>query len=126
MKRALIGLTALSMLACGPGATPDEGDETTGDETVVEVVREAPPRQPPPESGPPRDVQFPDIARADAAGLDVNTVRFGDLPLILNGVMDPKTTAHGPNESMDLSIFRKAIATNVYLYDELSDALSEG
>ena len=45
--------------------------------------------------------------------------RFGDLPLILNGVMDPKTTAHGPNESMDLSIFRKAIATNVYLYDEL-------
>ena len=45
--------------------------------------------------------------------------RFGDLPLILNGVMDPKTTAHGPNESMHLGIFRKAIAANVYLYDEL-------
>lgn len=45
--------------------------------------------------------------------------RFGDLPLILNGVMDPKTTAHGPNESMHLRIFRKAIAANVHLYDEL-------
>jgi cysteinylglycine-S-conjugate dipeptidase len=45
--------------------------------------------------------------------------RFGDLPLILNGVMDPKSTAHGPNESMHLGIFRKAIAANVFLYDEL-------
>ena len=50
--------------------------------------------------------------------------RYGDLPLILNGVMDPKTTAHGPNESMHLGIFRKAIAANVYLYDELG-ALSK-
>ena len=48
--------------------------------------------------------------------------RFGDLPLILNGVMDPLTTAHGPNESMHLGIFRKAIAANVYLYDELAKA----
>lgn len=46
--------------------------------------------------------------------------RFGDLPLILNGVMDPKTTAHGPNESMHLGLFAKAIAANVYLYDELA------
>ncbi len=46
--------------------------------------------------------------------------RFGDLPLILNGVMDPKTTAHGPNESMHLGIFRKAIAANVYLLAELA------
>ncbi len=45
--------------------------------------------------------------------------RFGNLPLILNGVMDPNTTAHGPNESMHLGVFRKAIAANVYLYDEL-------
>ncbi|MCB9743192.1 MAG: M20/M25/M40 family metallo-hydrolase [Alphaproteobacteria bacterium] len=45
--------------------------------------------------------------------------RFGDLPLILNGVMDPRTTAHGPNESMHLGVFRKAIAANVYLLDEL-------
>ncbi|MCB9668679.1 MAG: M20/M25/M40 family metallo-hydrolase [Alphaproteobacteria bacterium] len=46
--------------------------------------------------------------------------RYGDLPLILNGVMDPLTTAHGPNESMHLGVFRKAIAANVYLLDELS------
>ena len=41
------------------------------------------------------------------------------LPLILNGVMDPLTTAHGPNESLHLGIFRKAMLANVYLYEEL-------
>ncbi|MEO0602719.1 MAG: M20/M25/M40 family metallo-hydrolase [Myxococcota bacterium] len=46
--------------------------------------------------------------------------RFGDRPLILNGVMDPLTTAHGPNESMHLGIFRKAVLANVYLLDELA------
>lgn len=45
--------------------------------------------------------------------------RYGDLPLILNGVMDPRTTAHGPNESMHLGVFRKAIRANVHLYEEL-------
>jgi acetylornithine deacetylase/succinyl-diaminopimelate desuccinylase-like protein len=49
--------------------------------------------------------------------------RFGDLPLILNGVMDPQTTAHGPNESLHLGVFHKAIAANVYLLDELGSAL---
>jgi len=52
--------------------------------------------------------------------------RFGDLPLILNGVMDPMTTAHGPNESMDLSVFRKAIAANIYLLAELGALGREG
>lgn len=46
--------------------------------------------------------------------------RFGDLPLILNGVMDPETSAHGPDESLHLGVFRKAILANVYLLDELS------
>jgi acetylornithine deacetylase/succinyl-diaminopimelate desuccinylase-like protein len=46
--------------------------------------------------------------------------RFGDLPLILNGVIDPETTAHGPNESMHLGVFERAIAANVYLLAELS------
>lgn len=50
--------------------------------------------------------------------------RFGDLPLILNGVIDPQTTAHGPNESLHLGIFAKTIQANVYLYDELSRELS--
>lgn len=45
--------------------------------------------------------------------------RFGDLPLILNGVIDPDTTAHGPDESLHLGVFAKAILANVYLYDEL-------
>lgn len=47
--------------------------------------------------------------------------RFGDLPLILNGVMDPETGAHGPNESMHLGVFRKAILANVHLYAELAE-----
>ena len=46
--------------------------------------------------------------------------KYGDLPLILNGVMDPLTTAHGPNESLHLGVFRKAVLANVHLYDELS------
>ncbi|GDX79074.1 dipeptidase [Deltaproteobacteria bacterium] len=50
--------------------------------------------------------------------------RFGDLPLILNGVIDPMTTAHGPDESLHLGVFKKAILANVYLYDELAAALA--
>jgi len=45
--------------------------------------------------------------------------RYGDRPLILNGVMDPATGAHGPDESMHLGVFQKAIVANVYLYEEL-------
>jgi acetylornithine deacetylase/succinyl-diaminopimelate desuccinylase-like protein len=45
--------------------------------------------------------------------------RYGDLPLILNGVMDPETGAHGANESMHVDVFRKAILANVHLYAEL-------
>ena len=45
--------------------------------------------------------------------------RFGDLPLILNGVMDPETVAHGPNESLHLGVFKKAVSANVYLLEEL-------
>ncbi|MFO0681304.1 MAG: M20/M25/M40 family metallo-hydrolase [Sandaracinus sp.] len=45
--------------------------------------------------------------------------RFSDRPLILNGVMDPETGAHGPDESMHLGVFEKAIVANVYLYAEL-------
>jgi acetylornithine deacetylase/succinyl-diaminopimelate desuccinylase-like protein len=45
--------------------------------------------------------------------------RYGDLPLILNGVMDPASTAHGPNESLDLALFGRAVGANVHLYAEL-------
>ncbi|HTM46479.1 MAG TPA: M20/M25/M40 family metallo-hydrolase [Polyangiaceae bacterium] len=46
--------------------------------------------------------------------------RYAQLPLILNGVMDPQTGAHGPDESLSLEVFKKAILANVYLMDELS------
>lgn len=46
--------------------------------------------------------------------------RYSHLPLILNGVMDPQTGAHGPNESLHLGVFEKAIVANIHLYDELS------
>lgn len=47
--------------------------------------------------------------------------RFSHLPLILNGVIDPQTTAHGPNESMHVGVFAKAMLANVHLLDELAD-----
>jgi acetylornithine deacetylase/succinyl-diaminopimelate desuccinylase-like protein len=46
--------------------------------------------------------------------------RYADLPLILNGVMDPETSAHGPDESLHLGVFRKAVLANVHLLDELA------
>jgi acetylornithine deacetylase/succinyl-diaminopimelate desuccinylase-like protein len=46
--------------------------------------------------------------------------RYAELPLILNGVMDPETGAHGPDESLHLGVFRKAVLANLYLLDELA------
>jgi acetylornithine deacetylase/succinyl-diaminopimelate desuccinylase-like protein len=46
--------------------------------------------------------------------------RYSHLPLILNGVMDPETGAHGPDESLHLGVFHKAIRANVFLLDELA------
>ncbi|RMG09889.1 MAG: dipeptidase [Planctomycetota bacterium] len=46
--------------------------------------------------------------------------RFPDTPLVLNGVMDPRTSAHGPNESLDKELFRKVVRANVLLLDELA------
>lgn len=48
--------------------------------------------------------------------------RYAHLPLILNGVMDPKTGAHGPNESLHLGLFEKTILASVFLYEELAQA----
>jgi acetylornithine deacetylase/succinyl-diaminopimelate desuccinylase-like protein len=47
--------------------------------------------------------------------------RYGHLPLVLNGVMDPETGAHGPNESLHLGVFEKALVTNCYLLAELAE-----
>jgi cysteinylglycine-S-conjugate dipeptidase len=55
--------------------------------------------------------------------VDIFGRRFGDLPLILNGVIDPLTTAHGPNESLHLGVFEKTIQANVFLYAELAAVL---
>jgi acetylornithine deacetylase/succinyl-diaminopimelate desuccinylase-like protein len=46
--------------------------------------------------------------------------RYANLPLILNGVMDPETGPHGPDESLHLGVFEKALLANVYLYHELA------
>lgn len=46
--------------------------------------------------------------------------RFPTTPLILNGVMDPQTSAHGPDESLHVGLFRKVVLANVHLLDELS------
>lgn len=46
--------------------------------------------------------------------------RFPTTPLILNGVMDPQTNAHGPNESLHVGLFERVARANVFLLDELS------
>ncbi len=49
--------------------------------------------------------------------------RFARLPLVLNGVIDPETGAHGPNESMHIGVYTKTVKANVHLYAELAKAL---
>jgi acetylornithine deacetylase/succinyl-diaminopimelate desuccinylase-like protein len=51
--------------------------------------------------------------------------RFSRLPLVLNGVIDPETGAHGPNESMHIGVYAKTVKANVHLYAELATALAK-
>lgn len=51
--------------------------------------------------------------------------RFSKLPLVLNGVIDPETGAHGPNESMHIGVYTRTVKANVHLYDELARALAK-
>ncbi len=46
--------------------------------------------------------------------------RFSQLPLVLNGVIDPETGAHGPDESMHIGVYEKTVQANVHLYAELA------
>jgi acetylornithine deacetylase/succinyl-diaminopimelate desuccinylase-like protein len=47
--------------------------------------------------------------------------RYSHLPLILNGVLDPRSGLHGPDESLSLAVFEKAVHANVRLYAELAE-----
>ena len=51
--------------------------------------------------------------------------RFARLPLVLNGVIDPETGAHGPDESMHIGVYTKTVKANVHLYAELATALKK-
>ena len=44
---------------------------------------------------------------------------------MLNGVIDPETGAHGPDESMHIGVYTKTVKANVHLYAELAKALAK-
>lgn len=82
-RRTVLVSVLATLVGCGSPPPAEPTAETAGDETTAEVVPETRPREAPPPSGTARDVQFPTIARAQTgSGLELNTVQFGDLPLV--------------------------------------------
>lgn len=53
----------------------------------------------------------------------VNTFfeKFPNVPMLLNGVIDPDSGCHGPDESQDIRVLQKVIKTNIHLLNELSN-----
>lgn len=107
MRKAICSALVLALASCGGS---DDGHEdlpepTTGSETTVEVVPVSE-REPPPESGEPRDVEFPEIHQATTeSGLAVNTVQFGQLPVVYLRLVIRSGSSSDPDDLPGLAHF---------------------
>jgi zinc protease len=96
MSRAILAVM-LAIAGCG-GPQPIQ-PPPRGDGTEVEVVQEEVRAEQPPASGTARDIQFPDITRVStSSGLELNTVRFGTLPVVYLRLVIKSGDASDPRE----------------------------
>lgn len=103
--KTLLTLLACSVLVAGAiacGSNAPQVTEPVEEPSPVDLAETTEPtqpaKQPPPASGTPRDIAFPPIARGEAAGLEINTVEWHQLPIVYLRLVIKSGSADDPAE----------------------------